>query len=106
MMDNFLNWDLQDWIPDDQIEIEFVDDFPPVRIGDPDAYHMQPAAQNGWDNCDAEIRCIWADQLMTGAETLTGKMYVHRFGWYHGMVICQAENGTDAVVAYKETMSH
>ena len=61
---------------------------------------------DGWDRCNEEIRCIWADQLMTRPECLTGKMYLHRYGWYHGCMIYQPSAGADGEMIYEEIRSH
>jgi hypothetical protein len=71
-----LNWDYQDWIPSDRLV--------------PRAPEPKP---DGWEKCSQEIRCIWPDQLMTKPFTLTGEMYVHHFGWYHGLMIYQGMDG-------------
>jgi len=90
-MDNFLNWNFLEWVPSESDEL-FIE--------------TQPDRYDGWYNCDAEIRCIWADQRMTKPETLTGKLYLHRFGWYHGLMIYQASDGSDAEAIYNQILSH
>ena len=97
-----LNWNLQDWVP------ENTDPKPEDYKGLPfvnKSYYDEPV-HDGWAEADSEIRCIWSDQIMTKPGTLTHKLYLHRFGWYHGCMIYQASTGTDAEMLYKEIRSH